>query len=131
MSGWLPIFDTINGVRGEVNVQVKVELFSDHNKFRQSSCGVQFFYSKSLQVQCTLPEYNSCILISPSNTHIWMLCLFSAPNVPEGYRAQYINGFVEELVVNDDPEYQWIDKIRTPRASNEARSKLMQKLCKA
>ena len=50
MSGWLPIFDTINGVRGEVNVQVKVELFSDHNKFRQSSCGVQFFYSKSIQV---------------------------------------------------------------------------------
>ena len=44
---------------------------------------------------------------------------FSAPNVPEGYRAQFINGFVEELVVNDDPEYQWIDKIRTPRASNE------------
>ena len=24
-------------------------------------------------------------------------------------------------MVNDDPEYQWIDKIRTPRASNEAR----------
>ena len=48
MSGWLPIFDTINGVRGEVNVQVKVELFSDHNKFRQSSCGVQFFCSKDI-----------------------------------------------------------------------------------
>ena len=35
--------------------------------------------------------------------------------VPEGFTAQCINGFVEELVVNDDPEYQWIDKIRTPR----------------
>ena len=44
-----------------------------------------------------------------------------APNVPEGYRSQFINGFVEELVVNDDPEYQWIDKIRTPRASNEVK----------
>ena len=49
---------------------------------------------------------------------------FSACGVPEGYSAQYINGFVEELVVNDDPEYQWIDKIRTPRASNEARQTL-------
>ena len=39
----------------------------------------------------------------------------AACGVPEGYSAQYINGFVEELVVNDDPEYQWIDKIRTPR----------------
>ena len=45
-----------------------------------------------------------------------------APNVPEGYRAQFIIGFVEELVINDDPEYQWIDKIRTPRASNEVKT---------
>jgi hypothetical protein len=36
----------------------------------------------------------------------------SAPEVPEGYRAQFLPGFVEELVVNDDPEYKWIDKIR-------------------
>ena len=34
---------------------------------------------------------------------------------------------VEELVVNDDPEYKWIDKIRTPRASNEARQLLFSK----
>lgn len=39
-----------------------------------------------------------------------------------------INGFVEELIVNNDPEYQWIDKIRTPRASNEARQTLFFKL---
>lgn len=26
---------------------VKVDLFSDFNRFRQSSCGVQFFSSKS------------------------------------------------------------------------------------
>ena len=37
-------------------------------------------------------------------------------------------GFVEEMVLNDDPEYQWIDKIRAPRASNEARQKLFTKL---
>lgn len=95
LSGWLPIFDTMHGVRGEVNIQVKVELFSDLNKFRRSSCGVEFF--------CT-----------------------SA--IPEGYRVKCINGFVEKLVVNDDPEYQWIDKIRTPRASNEARQTLFMKL---
>ena len=53
---------------------------------------------------------------------------YAACGVPEGYSAQYINGFVEELVVNDDPEYQWIDKIRTPRASNEARQTLFLKL---
>ncbi len=42
-----------------------------------------------------------------------------------------INGFVEELVANDDPEYQWIDKIRTPRATNEARQTLFMKVSRA
>lgn len=46
MSGWFPVYDTMHGIRGEVNVIVKVELFSDFNKFRQSSCGVQFFNCK-------------------------------------------------------------------------------------
>lgn len=48
MSGWIPVFDTMHGIRGEVNLIVKVDLFSDVNKFRQSSCGVQFFHCRSL-----------------------------------------------------------------------------------
>lgn len=44
LSGWIPVFDTMHGIRGEVNVIVKVDLFSDLNKFRQSSCGIQFFH---------------------------------------------------------------------------------------
>ncbi|XP_022241203.1 C2 domain-containing protein 5-like, partial [Limulus polyphemus] len=95
LSGWYPIYDTMHGIRGEVNMAVKVDLFSDTNKYRESSCGVHFFYS---------------------------------PRIPHGYQAQVILGFVEELVVNDDPEYQWIDKIRTPRASNETRQTLFSKL---
>lgn len=51
-----------------------------------------------------------------------------APTIPHGFQAKVINGFVEELIVDDDPEYQWIDKIRTPRASNEARQTLFFKL---
>lgn len=54
--------------------------------------------------------------------------MFAASNIPHGYHAQFIHGFVEELVVNDDPEYQWIDKIRTPRASNEARQTVFLRL---
>ncbi|XP_067246053.1 C2 domain-containing protein 5 isoform X6 [Chanodichthys erythropterus] len=92
ISGWLPIYDTIHGIRGEINVLVKVDLFNDLNRFRQSSCGVKFF--------CTT-------------------------SIPRCYRAIMIHGFVEELVVNEDPEYQWIDRIRTPRASNEARQRLI------
>lgn len=54
--------------------------------------------------------------------------VFLGPMIPPGYRATAVHGFVEELVVNDDPEYQWIDKIRTPRASNEARQAAFIKL---
>lgn len=46
MSGWLPVYDTMHGIRGEINIIVKVDLFSDANKFRQSSCGIQFFHCK-------------------------------------------------------------------------------------
>ncbi|XP_054160558.1 C2 domain-containing protein 5-like [Oppia nitens] len=95
MSGWFPIYDTMHGIRGEINCVVKVALFSDANRYRQSSCGFKFFYS---------------------------------PAIPSGFTCDAIFGFVEELVVNHDPEYQWIDKIRTPRASNEARQALFSKI---
>ena len=94
MYGWIPIYDTMNGIRGEINFIVKVELFSDSNKFRQSSCGVQFFNSNS---------------------------------IPFGYHA-IIRGFVEEMVLDDDPEHDWIDKIRRASASNEARQIAFMKL---
>lgn len=54
------------------------------------------------------------------------LCVcMAATSIPKCYRATMVHGFVEELVVNEDPEYQWIDRIRTPRASNEARQRLI------
>lgn len=48
VSGWFPVFDTMHGIRGEVHIIIKVELFSDFNRFRQSSCGIQFFFCKLL-----------------------------------------------------------------------------------
>lgn len=93
-SGNVPIYDTMNGIRGEINFMVKVELFSDNNKFRQSSCGVQFFHTTA---------------------------------IPFGYNA-VIRGFVEEIIVDDDPEHDWIDKIRRASASNEARQLTFMKL---
>jgi hypothetical protein len=52
----------------------------------------------------------------------------AASSVPQGFHIETLHGFVEELVVNDDPEYQWIDKIRSMRASNEARQIQFSKL---
>ena len=43
MDGWFPIFDTLHGIRGEVNLRVTVELVKDHHRLKQSSFGVMFF----------------------------------------------------------------------------------------
>ncbi|VDD82921.1 unnamed protein product [Mesocestoides corti] len=53
---------------------------------------------------------------------------FFSSVIPSGYRVIRLIGFVHELIVNDDPEHQWIEKIRTSRASNEARQCLFSQL---
>uniref|UniRef100_A0A671KI15 C2 domain-containing protein 5-like n=1 Tax=Sinocyclocheilus anshuiensis TaxID=1608454 RepID=A0A671KI15_9TELE len=63
---------------------------------------------------CNIKEQSSC-----------GVKFFCTTSIPRCYRAIMVHGFVEELVVNEDPEYQWIDRIRTPRASNEARQRLI------
>lgn len=75
---------------------------------------------KSLIVHFLKIEFH--LVISRSITDFFFL---TATSIPKCYRAVIIHGFVEELVVNEDPEYQWIDRIRTPRASNEARQRLI------
>ena len=73
-------------------------------------------------------EYSFSAVTNPALFNPRLIFFFVAKSIPHGYFAQTIHGFVEELIVNDDPEYQWIDKIRTPRASNEARQTLFFKL---
>lgn len=48
--------------------------------------------------------------------------------IPEGYIVEFFIGFIQELIMSDDPEHQWIEKIRTSRASNEARQRLFSRL---
>ncbi|CAG0895331.1 unnamed protein product [Cyprideis torosa] len=95
LGGWIPVFDTLHGIRGEVNIHIRAEVFLDRNFFRNSSSGVMVFFS---------------------------------PCVPQGFRILSVRGFVEQLLINDDPEYQWLDKIRTTRASNESRQTLLMRL---
>lgn len=60
--------------------------------------------------------------------YVCMCIWFVASGVPHSYQIEALHGFIEELVVNDDPEHQWIDKIRSMRASNEARQMQFSKL---
>ncbi|KAJ3023011.1 hypothetical protein HKX48_004634 [Thoreauomyces humboldtii] len=95
ISGWIPIFDTLRGARGELNVQVRLQFFGDVNPFKDSSAGVQFYTMTSL----------------PPNLHVIAVL-----------------GFVSALDTEDDPEYHWSDNFRTPRTSNESRTRVMYRL---
>ncbi|KAI3637241.1 hypothetical protein MIR68_004947 [Amoeboaphelidium protococcarum] len=96
ISGWFPIYDTIRGSRGELNLQIRIEYFGDTNPFKDSSAGV---------------------------------LIFSGGGIPEGYRIQEVQGLVTSIVCMDDPEYHWADSFRSPRISNEARQKLLCRMC--
>ena len=92
MDGWFPIYDTMKGVRGELHIQVKLDLFEDVNRFKESSAGVEFL---------------------------------TTPYIPMEFNVLAIDGFVEELIMESDPEYHWSDTFRTNRSSNEARQRLL------
>uniref|UniRef100_A0A7S2W4C5 C2 domain-containing protein n=1 Tax=Mucochytrium quahogii TaxID=96639 RepID=A0A7S2W4C5_9STRA len=96
IDGWFPIYDTLNGIRGELHVIVKVRFYDDVNPFKESSAGVRFFATSVLE---------SSVL-----------------------RIDSVLGFVEELVVDSDPEYEWNDNFRTARKSNESRQGLLYRL---
>ncbi|CAM9214727.1 unnamed protein product, partial [Discosporangium mesarthrocarpum] len=96
VQGWLPIYDTLKGLRGSLCLVIKVRFIGDQNPFRESSAGVLFFGISTLN--------------------------------PDLYAIQKVVGLVEELVVENDPEYQWRDNFRQARTSNESRQSLLYKL---
>ncbi len=74
----LTSYDTLLGVRGELNVQVKLQFFGDMNPFKDSSASVQFFTMSTLPPTHQLthvlgfvsaidneddPEYASCFFL--------------------------------------------------------------------
>jgi len=99
LTGWFPIFDSLEGLRGKLKLTVKVEYFNDINPFRASSAGVRF-----------------CSGVYPGL-------------VQNGYNFPFniikICGFVEELIVEDDPEHHWADSFRSARAANHSRMLLL------
>lgn len=94
IDGWFPLYDTLGGVRGELNLSIKLNFIGDVNPFRDSSAGVQLFP-------------------------------FSTLDPASGYTVSHVFGFVEELVVADDPEFQWNDNFRRARVSHETRQTLL------
>ena len=47
---------------------------------------------------------------------------------PAVYSVLHVFGFVEELLVDDDPEFDFMDRARSARSSNESRLSLLYRL---
>ena len=52
ISGWLPIFDTLRGIRGRLYVIIKIIFFHDMNPFKESSAGVPIYGLSYPRRQC-------------------------------------------------------------------------------
>lgn len=92
-----------------MNVVIKVEFFGNENEFKEASAGVQFFSSK-----CTVE-------VNPSNG-------VKASTPFSCFLLEEVQGFVEELIVESDPEYHWVDNFRASRISNVERQMLLYNL---
>ena len=90
--GWYPIYDTLRGICGELQVKVYIQHIMDFNPVEDSSVGVSVLAG-------SLP--------------------------PENFYIAELHGLVDELVVEDDPEYDWQDNFRSSRTSNDARQLLL------
>lgn len=58
IAGWFPIYDTLEGIRGELELSVKVNFYENVNPFRESA-GVPVFASSLLdtsvfKVECII-----------------------------------------------------------------------------
>ncbi len=94
IDGFFPIYDPLEGVRGELSLVIKLNFIGDINPFREASAGIQLFP-------------------------------FSAFDPNSGYVVKHIFGFVEELVVSEDTEFEFTGNFRMARQSHERRQTLM------
>ncbi len=85
------------GIRGEVHIKVMVEIIKDLHK--HSSSEITFFSG----------QFSIIMLYAAALQYVQMM-IYSFIDiglvVPDGFSLEAIQGFLEELVVNDDPEYQ-------------------------
>ena len=78
--------------RGEM-----VKPYKNNSRYKKAHAA----HSLQIQYNSSLKNYFKFVLYFKN-----VLYPFSAPAVPACYKTVIFHGFVEELVVNDDPEYQ-------------------------
>ncbi|XP_063712159.1 C2 domain-containing protein 5-like [Symsagittifera roscoffensis] len=68
------------------------------------------------------------VSLIPTTNSTTDVVFYASASVPPNCKLVTVFGLVDELVVNEDPEFQLIDKLRTSRTSNEVRVKVFSQL---
>lgn len=86
------------------------------------------------------PEPRAAVLLQHAHLRLysllWGRCreaggewrVWAGGEVPSGSRLVEVVGEVRDLLTGSDPEFAWLDRIRSPRATNEARLLLLKGL---
>jgi hypothetical protein len=101
--GWLPLYDTLQGIRGELSVTVRVSYFGN-----------------LIDAVGPLSSFPS----AAAPVAFYSICSLDTVLFPQ----QVLLGFVEELIVESDPAYTMADTFRTSRLSNEHRQLVLHRL---
>jgi hypothetical protein len=148
VSGWFPIYDTLEGIRGELLVSLKLRFYGDLASAPTLKLSADDHDTGDDKDTNAVTRSDSSIATTASLMHEVAInrqaqaqpgtsvSFFSADRLDAGiFPVQIIVGFVEELVVEDDPEYALsyslssvADTYRTARKTNEARQMLLHRL---
>ena len=118
LGGWFPIYDTLEGVRGELHVSVRLRFFGDGGGAAATAGDGG-------------PTTNAPAALGGGGGGGGSggVAFFSLSRVDAVlFPTQCLLAFVEELIVEEDPEYAAIDSFRTARKSNEHRQLLLFRL---
>jgi hypothetical protein len=108
-------------------VQIDLNGFCSPTRRVKSSAGFRFSTRcAAFAARCTSPSKCSFSPIGISfATTLPVFIFFASTAALACYRVARIIGFVEDLVMGDDPEYHWTDSFRASRVSNEERQNLL------
>lgn len=109
---------------------MKLQFLENDNPLRDSSAGVQFFSASTLSAHCFFIHE---IIISSIIQYAFELhmheCMYSCFHVFHSDKYVNLQGFVEDLVVEDDPKSSWQDYFRKAnKSSNDSRLKVLYNL---
>eukprot|EP00667_Euglena_gracilis_P001395 EG_transcript_1396 len=108
-TSWVPIFDTMRGLRGELELSIRIRFADQRNPFCPPLLASPTEHAMPPAISGTADTGEGVLIFSLSALD------------PTVYRIEKVAGMVEELLGKADPEHQTLQNFRTSRTTNDAR----------